>query len=406
MRMQDVAEPNRWRILLRFHAPLFRLLHSLHNADMSSGPARRSIKSTALPRGLPFSLPERPTATCARKRTRAVGAARVKTTHIRGNSEITYENIVDFILGVTELIWSDCAIGRIYDAYDHACTVFRAETIMRSVEELVADCTQTLHAFREFRIDHLNVAWREGSGGEAHTSYIGRCHALNAGDSCIGPATGGRVSVLYGADRVSRDFRIHAEWRIYDTGALVRQLGADLHQLARRLAEIPLRECWIVSPQTRLVGQAPREPLEDSTKDVERWAQRFVHTLWNLKRLDLLATYYRVDVMVHAAGGRRLKGLSKLCEFLLAIQASLPDAVVRVEQVSHSKKADGVLVAIRWILEGTTRVNGLLGDLPANKPVFMLGINHLRFAGSHICEEWMLFDELSILTQAFRRTEI
>ena len=87
---------------------------------------------------------------------------------------------------------------------------------------------------------------------------------------------------------------------------------------------------------------------------------------------------------------------------ILAMQAALPDGVMRVEHVCHSEEADGVIVAVRWVREGTTRAGGVLGDVPERRPVFMMGVSHLRLAGAKVVEEWMLFVEIGVLAQAYR----
>ena len=63
---------------------------------------------------------------------------------------------------------------------------------------------------------------------------------------------------------------------------------------------------------------------------------------------------------------------------------------------------DGVIVAVRWTLEGTTRPGGLLGEVPSGRPVSVMGMTHLRFAGALVVEEWTMFDEVAVLIQAYR----
>jgi predicted ester cyclase len=126
------------------------------------------------------------------------------------------------------------------------------------------------------------------------------------------------------------------------------------------------------------------------------------HNLWNLKRLDQLDRYYAPDVIVHAGGGRVAQGLRNVGALLIHVQAAMPDGMMRVEHVCHSQETDGVIVAVRWVFEGTTQPGGVLGECPAGKPVFMMGVSHMRFAGSRIVEEWMVFDEVGVLAQAYR----
>ncbi len=153
----------------------------------------------------------------------------------------------------------------------------------------------------------------------------------------------------------------------------------------------------MVSPETRLEGQAPRKPLRVRRKRCGWMGQAHVpHNLWNLKRLDWLENYYRPGAVAHGGGGRVAQGIRNIGALLLHVQTAIPDGVLRVENVCHSEETDGVILAVRWVLEGTTAPGGVLGECPAGKPVFMMGISHLRFEGGRIAEEWMVFDELGV----------
>ena len=124
--------------------------------------------------------------------------------------------------------------------------------------------------------------------------------------------------------------------------------------------------------------------------------------MWNLKRFDWLERYYDPAAIVHAGGGRVAHGLRNIGALLLHVQTAIPDGMLRVEHVCHSEETDGVVLAVRWVLEGTTASGGVLGECPVGKPVFMMGISHLRFERGKVIEEWMVFDELGVLTQAYR----
>jgi predicted ester cyclase len=354
--------------------------------------------------GLPFALPERPAVT----RIRQVDPASLRSqsgtrTQPMAGFEPRFVDIVDYIVRITDEIWMDRAIGYIYETYDHACTIYSSYGIVRSIEEVIAGTVQTLNAFPDGEIHHLNVAWSGDETKGFYTSHLGHSRSTNVGRTGFGPGTGRRASIRFAADCVSRDNRIFLEWLVRDNGALVRQLGFDLHETARKLAAAPLTETMIVSPETRLEGQVPRQALDMPADTIEGWAHHLFHDLWNLRRLDRAGHYYADDVIVHAGGGRVAQGLRNLQTLLIHIQAALPDAILRVENVCHSEEADGVIVAVRWMAEGTTRAGGMLGECPEGKPVFVMGISHLRFdAAGKVIEEWMLFDELGVLTQAYR----
>jgi predicted ester cyclase len=352
---------------------------------------------------LPFLLPERPPVTRIRRSDAGkLGAPTGPRTQPMKGFEDQYVDIVDYIVRITDEIWMDRAIGRIYDTYDASCTIYSSYGVVRSVEEVIAGTITTLNAFPDGEIHHLNVAWSGDEEVGFYTSHLGHSRSTNVGRTNFGPGTGKRASIRFAADCISVENRIHTEWLVRDNGALVRQLGFDMHDTARALARAAPSEQFIVSPETRLEGQKPRKSLDVPGHALDGWVRHMFHNLWNLKRLDWLDQYYSPDVVIHAGGGRVAQGLRNVGALLIHIQAAMPDGIIRVEHVCHSEEADGVIVAVRWVFEGTTQPGGVLGECPAGKPVFMMGVSHMRFSGATIVEEWMIFDELGVLSQAYR----
>lgn len=352
---------------------------------------------------LPFSLSERPTVTKVRRRdaTELLDHTGKRTQPMAG-FEDQFTDIVDYIVKITDEIWMDRAVGRIYDTYDASCTIYSSYGVVRSVEEVIASTVTTLNSFPDGEIHHLNVAWSGDENEGFYTSHLGHSRSTNVGRTAFGPPTGKRASIRFAADCVTKDNRIHTEWLVRDAGAQVRQLGFDLHTTARKLAEASQFEVPLVSPETRLEGQAPRQQLDIDATSADGWARHMFHNLWNLKRLDWLERYYHPRAVAHGGGGRVAQGIRNIGALLLHVQTAIPDGILRVENVCHSEETDGVILAVRWVLEGTTAPGGVLGECPAGKPVFMMGISHLRFEGDRIAEEWMIFDELGVLTQAYR----
>lgn len=87
---------------------------------------------------------------------------------------------------------------------------------------------------------------------------------------------------------------------------------------------------------------------------------------------------------------------------IIHLLASVPDSVIRVDHVAWSDESDGVIVAVRWMLEGRSRTGGSLGDVPSGLPISVLGSTHMRFGSGLIVEEWTVFDEVGTLVQAYR----
>ena len=352
---------------------------------------------------LSFTLPERPQVTRIRQRNTAelLVPSGVRTQPMAGYED-DFTDIVDYIVRITEQIWSDRAVGRIYDTYDANCTIYTTGGVVRSVEEVIASTTLGIHGGPDGETHHINVAWSGDESAGFYTSHLGYARSTNIGASPYGPATGRRLGRFFVADCVSRDNIIHTEWLVRDNGAAVRQMGFDLHETAQRLAEVPFLETAVISVPTRLQGQAPRKGYDGPTDTVEGWVANHFSRIWNMRRFDHIAQAYAPDVIAHWAGGRVAAGQRNLGSMIIGLLASLPDATLRIENVSWSDETDGIIVAIRWTLEGTSRAGGLLGDMPAGRPVSVMGMSHLRFAGPIVVEEWTMFDEVAVIAQAYR----
>ena len=219
--------------------------------------------------GLPFTLPERSPVTRIRQRDTAelTVSSGVRTQPMDG-FEDDFTDIVDYIVRITEQIWVERAVGRIYETYDANCTVYTTNGIVRSVEEVITSTTIGIHAAPDGESHHLNVAWSGDESEGFYTSHLGYARSTNVGASAYGPATGKRLGRFFVADCVTRANLIHTEWLVRDNGAAVRQMGFDIHETARRLAEMPLAEALTLSVPTRLKGQVPRKGYDGPTNTV------------------------------------------------------------------------------------------------------------------------------------------
>ena len=352
---------------------------------------------------LPFALPQRPPVTRIRQRDMAdlLTGPPTRTQPMSG-FDAHYGDIVDYIVRITEEIWRDRAIGRIYETYDASCTIYGASSVVRSVEQVVAATLASLNAYPDQVTDHVNIAWRGDERAGFYTSHLGLSKGTNLGASEHGPATGKQVTSYFVADCISRDNRIHTEWLMHDSGAALCHLGLDLHETAKKFAMEPLADIIIVSPPTRLDGQAPRPSYDGPTDTPEGWARHHFDTIWNARQLDHVPFHFAADAVAHWPGCREATGPRAIGEFIVSLLASLPDATIRVEHVCWSEETDGVILAVRWLADGTTHGGGLLGDVPAGKPIAIRGSSHFRFGGGFVVEEWTVFDELDALVQAYR----
>ena len=351
---------------------------------------------------LPFVLPTRAPVGCIRPRATGVaGGAGVPAAPAAGGAQCS--DIVDFIVRLTDEIRVDRAVGRIYETYDANCTIYAPEGVVRSVEAVVASALATLDAYPDAAIEHLNVAWSGDAQQGFYTSHLYRSQATNLGTTRYGAATGRRVSSRFCADCISRDDRIHTAWLVHDNGALVRQLGLDVHDAARMVAVEPALDLPAISVPTRLDGQAPRRFYDMPNDTPWGWARHHFGQLWNARRLEHVPFHYAAAAVAHWPGEREATGPRAIGTLIIGLLASLPDATVEVEHVSWSEESDGTILAVRWRLEGTTRPGGLLGAVPGGRPVAVIGMSHMRFGDGHVVEEWTVFDEVGVLAQAYRQ---
>lgn len=349
-------------------------------------------------RNTPFALPVRPPATQVRQidKSALLAPAGRRTMPMRG-FEGKFVDIVDYIVRITDEIWTDRAIGRIYDTYDASCTIYSPYGVTRSVKEVVENTIETMAAFPEDEALHLNVAW-SGDDQNFYTSHLGWLRATNRGSSKWGPATGKGISYHFVADCISRENRIHTEWLVHDAGALVRSLGLTIDAAARIVAGQTQPETLIVVPASPEVRP---DPQDGRCATVDGWMRSFFHDIWTSQRLDRMADVYAPGATANWAGGRVAAGPKNIGKLVAATMAALPNATLEVQHVCWSDERDGTVVAVRWQLSGPTRRGGILGDmLPDRRFITIPGISHFRFKQGLIVEEWTVFDEVAAVAQA------
>jgi predicted ester cyclase len=359
----------------------------------SSSELQGDRSMTPLPDTLPFALPERfPT-----RRIRASGANAGPPTRRQpmAGFEDRFTDIVDYIVRITDEIWIDRAVGYIHETYAADCVVYTSYGIVRTARQVTANTVAAIVSAPDGETTHLAVAWSGNEDEGFYTAHLGYDIVTNNAATVYGPATGRRYEMRFAADCISHANKIHTEWLVRDNGAVVRQLGYDLDEAARAVAERAIVEPYV----PRIEDQPAAAP-----GSVEAWARALFDTAWNGRRLDRLGEFYAADVAVHSGGGREVAGVRALADLILSIIASVPDGVVQVEHVCWTAEADGVIVAVRWLLSGSSARGGLLGDaLPSGRPVYMMGASHFRLEGARIVEEWTVFDEVAVLAMAYRQ---
>lgn len=322
--------------------------------------------------------------------------------------EPTYVNIVDYIVRITHRIWEEKDIGYIYDTYSHDCAVWDDLALQYGRDKIVADTIALNNAFPDIRIVADEVIWAGDDIVGFHTSHRTKIFGHNTGYTRYGEPTGKRVQFWCLANCVARDNEIFHEHVVYDTAAVVQQLGFDVVETARRAAQSgpgALPRDFLGSQPKRSTGQAkparPRIPAEIAG-DPEEFTRAALQNIWNRRNLAAVEQVYHAGVVSQVTAGRVFHGAGQLQSFMLSLLATFPDALFSVDDLYWmGNPKDGFLVAIRWSMLGTHRGYGRYGA-PTGREVNLWGISHWVIENNRVTKEWMMFNEFGVLMQIHR----
>ncbi|MCY3832111.1 MAG: ester cyclase [Chloroflexi bacterium] len=326
---------------------------------------------------------------------------------LRGFEE-QYVDIIDYIARITHRIWEEKDIGYIYDTYSHKAHVYDDYGLQYGSEKIVADTVHTINAFPDIRLYADEIIWAGDDEIGFHTSHRTVIKGHNTGYSRYGPPTGKSVFLWCIANCVSLENLIFAEWVIYDTANLIRQLGFDLPTMARQIGN----EMGAGAIEDERFGEAERLPGQNQPAlmqpsgaggfDVEEFIRRTWHNIWNRRSLKQAQASYARGLLVRGATGRVFYGRAEYQSFVLGMLAMFPDAMLQIDDIYWmGNDADGYLVSVRWRLAGTHRGGGIYGA-PTGRRVNMWGIAQQQIEGGVITKEWLLFNEFAVMQQIYR----
>lgn len=321
--------------------------------------------------------------------------------------EDQYVDIVDYILRITHRIWEEKDIGYIYNTYKHNSRVYDDYGLQYGRDKIVADTVHTVNAFPDIRLYGDEVIWAGNDEVGFHTSHRTVIAGHNTGHSKYGQPTGKKVVLWCIANCIALENEIFQEWVVYDTAALVRQLGFGLRETARETGNevdwsgIDTR----FGEAERLLGQGrpfhlPEERAEGF--DVKDFIERTCHLVWNWRMLSRVDEAYAPTLVFLGSTGRSYYGRGELKSFILSILAMFPDLVHQIDDIYWmGNDEDGYLTSVRWSIVGTHRGAGIYGE-PTGRRVYMWGISQHHIKHGRIVQEWTLFNEFGVMQQIFR----
>ncbi len=252
-----------------------------------------------------------------------------------------------------------------------------------------------------------NIVWGGNDQDGYHSSHLICTYMTNLGPSEFGPATGRRAKIHVIAHCVCKHNRIVEEWLVRDNYALAEQLGFDPLSYAREQAAKPIDPGgtfarWLAREheRVRVVGR-DRLAYPAAGEDRESFVRAALHNIWNGQMLGDCRLLYADNARLHASAREDYDGVDQVTRFYVDIMGAMPDARISVDYTCSKAMRDGEFVAARWVIAGTHTGSALWGDA-SNAPLVILGESQYRLFDGRVVEEWLVFDELAVLTQVER----
>ena len=138
-----------------------------------------------------------------------------------------YRNIIDYIVRITYRIWETAAreVEYIGACYSDDSLVYDDYGLQTGNKKIIADTHHTTGAFPDIVLDAEEVIWAGDDQVAFHTSHLTRIMGTNTGPSRYGDATGRGINVPVIANCVARGNDIFLEHVLYNTSAMLQQLG-------------------------------------------------------------------------------------------------------------------------------------------------------------------------------------
>lgn len=323
-----------------------------------------------------------------------------------------YRDIVDYIMSITHKIWEEKGIGVIYETYHNDVVMHTGVNSIQGVSEVVSGTLQTLHAFPDRKLYGENVVWSGNDKEGFLSSHRIVSNTSNLGDSSFGPATGKKIMFRTIVDCFVHSNRIVEEWLVRDNLYIVKQLGYNPVEVAKRLAKKstqtgPTSQSHFGLSEARKGQFMPAEFIPTSiTFEIGDFILELYNKIWERRLFNYVNDFYTGNANVHFICGTDLIGSQQIQGMLISLFASFPNAAFLVDRVTINEgmQKGSWDVAVRWRLQGLHEGIGYFG-MPSGKPVEILGISHLHVHEGKVTEEWITFDGLDVLQQIHTEVE-
>ncbi|MCH4888243.1 ester cyclase [Acidaminobacter sp. JC074] len=315
-----------------------------------------------------------------------------------------YNDFVDYIMKITHEIWEEKGIGVIYDTYHNNVTMHFGAHNAVGIQSVIAGTLETLHAFPDRKLIGQNVVWSKFGENGYLSSHRIISTATNLNDSGFGPATGKKVNFRTTVDCAAENNRIFEEWLVRDNLWIVKQLGFDPVEVAKKMA-LNSKDTNGVNKthfgkDENFKGQYFPEKYQAKDNSVGELVKEAYNNIYSCRLFNEVTKYYQENAVIHYICDKDLVGHHKIQGMLVSLFASFPNAKFTIDRITCNQRPekDGHDVAVRWRISGLHEGLGMFGK-PLGNAVEILGINHVKVIDGKIEEEWMTYDGLDVLRQ-------
>ena len=318
------------------------------------------------------------------------------------------EEIVDYILRITREIWEDRNPDLVMRYYGPEARIHALGGIMRGAAEVTENTRAMQAAFPDRLVIGEDVVCSPLEGGAWLSSHRIRSPMTSKGANAYGPATGRKVTTYVMADCVVRNGMIEKEWLVRDNLSLVRQLGLDPQEVARREAarsHPDEHSRWLDDERARILD-APLPPADaaspDPQKDPLGFPREILLGLWQRPSEFCEAAYAPYAIL--SDSDREVAGASDIRRHYAALRESLNVLRLSIDHAGLQARGGGWTLAARWTAaaEHLKEFEGL----PASRaPLFLMGISHWWLTGGRVAREWTVFDRLALMEQILRHAK-
>ena len=304
-----------------------------------------------------------------------------------------YQNIVDYILKITEDIWENKEINLIYDTYEKDILIHTGARKINGVEEVINGTVDTLASFPDRKMGGETVIWSTDNRGDFYSSHRILSTATNLGDTVFGKSTGKKIFFRTVADCKIANNKIYEEWLVRDNLYILLQLGFDPVELAKK--DITYKE----KAGSILVSSFKAKETQNLSHP-EDLVYSFINKVWKNKQYSHLEYCFSEESTLHAICNNDVSGITNIQAYVQTILNSFLEVTINVERITSNRNGDSAEIAARWYIKGKPIKSGVFG-VNSDKEIFIPIISHYNIEDGKIKDEWMVYDGFDALCQIY-----